>query len=114
MRYIKDGKVAVVYSPFYGAGWSTWNREHSEILMMHPLIAEAVHEWQSHLLSEHAYKNKLHFALDILGLGQEDLFIEDITTLAIFWLNPGDKFMIEEYDGKESVILFDQIHWTTA
>ena len=24
-KYIKDGKVAVAYSPGFGAGWSTWN-----------------------------------------------------------------------------------------
>jgi len=24
-KYIRDGKVAVLYSPGFGAGWSTWN-----------------------------------------------------------------------------------------
>ena len=24
-KYIKDGQVAVAYSPGFGAGWSTWN-----------------------------------------------------------------------------------------
>ena len=24
-KCIRDGKVAILYSPGYGAGWSTWN-----------------------------------------------------------------------------------------
>lgn len=39
----RDGMVAVVYSPGYGAGWSTWNPgEHRERLIFDSEIAEAV------------------------------------------------------------------------
>jgi hypothetical protein len=26
-KVIRDGKVAVLYSPGYGAGWYSWNRD---------------------------------------------------------------------------------------
>lgn len=28
-KVIKDGKVAVLYSPGFGAGWFTWNNHHN-------------------------------------------------------------------------------------
>ena len=31
-KLIRDGKVAVLYSPNYGAGWFTWNDKYLEIL----------------------------------------------------------------------------------
>lgn len=27
-KVIRDGMVAVIYSPGYGAGWSSWNRDY--------------------------------------------------------------------------------------
>ena len=41
-KVIRGGKVAVLYSPGYGAGWSTWGSEHKEILLFHPRLVEAV------------------------------------------------------------------------
>ena len=29
-KVIRDGKVAVLYSPGYGAGWYSWNWNHPE------------------------------------------------------------------------------------
>ena len=40
-KLIRDGKVAVLVSPGHGAGWSTWNAEHEEILF-DPAIVEFV------------------------------------------------------------------------
>ena len=41
-KYEKDGMVAVLVSPGYGAGWSTWNDEkHRETLTMDYDIVEA-------------------------------------------------------------------------
>ena len=32
-KYVNDrDEVAVLYSPGFGAGWSTWNREHPDML----------------------------------------------------------------------------------
>lgn len=43
-KVIRDGKVAVLYSPGYGAGWSTWcyNDDLVKTLLFHPLIVEKV------------------------------------------------------------------------
>jgi hypothetical protein len=39
-RLIRDGSVAVLYSPGFGAGWSTWNPEHFEEMLFDPQIAD--------------------------------------------------------------------------
>ena len=31
-KLIRDGMVAVLYSPDYGSGWYTWNQDDPEIL----------------------------------------------------------------------------------
>lgn len=42
-KVIKDGKVAVCFSPHYGAGWSTWaDEKHRETLLFHPAIVNMV------------------------------------------------------------------------
>lgn len=40
-KVIRDGKVAVLYSKDFGAGWSTWN-DGLEELVFHPKIVEMV------------------------------------------------------------------------
>jgi hypothetical protein len=39
-KYIKDGKVAVLYSAGYGAGWSTWNYDGFE-----SVVIQSEEEW---------------------------------------------------------------------
>jgi hypothetical protein len=44
-KLIRDGKVAVLYSPGFGAGWSTWNQELPE-LVFNPVIVDFVEKEQ--------------------------------------------------------------------
>lgn len=41
-KLIKDGQVAVIVSPDYGAGWSTWNSEYGNQVLFDPDIAESL------------------------------------------------------------------------
>ena len=41
-KVIRDGKVAVLYSPGFGAGWSTWaDTDQRDIALFHPKLVEA-------------------------------------------------------------------------
>lgn len=40
-KVIRDGKVAVVYSPGFGDGWYTWNMDCPELLF-DPIIVQCV------------------------------------------------------------------------
>lgn len=89
-KYIVDGKVAVLYSPGYGAGWWTWNKDNDECLFDKDIV-QMVIDGVSNKEIEQAAKEKWP---DGYWGGADDLTIE--------WLPVGQRFMIEEYDGNES------------
>lgn len=102
-KFIKDGKVAVVYSPGFGAGWYTWNSsaENSEHLLFDKIIVENVLKDDI----QAAYNRAEEICPDGYFGGQ---------SLAVEWLPVGTKFRINEYDGCESVEIMDNIHWIEA
>ena len=101
-KLIRDGKVAVVYSPGFGAGWSTWSTDHAETLMFDCRIAEAV-------LSG----NLLEAARIARGLCH-DMYMPHSLSLAIEWVPVGARFMVSEYDGAEGVEVCEEMNWFTA
>ena len=89
-KVIVGGKVAVLYSPGYGAGWWTWNKDNDECLFDKDIV-QMVIDGVSNKEIEKAAKEKWP---DGYWGGADDLTIE--------WLPVGQRFMIEEYDGNES------------
>ena len=100
-KVIRDGKVAVLYSPGYGAGWFSWNTERPEILfdpaMVELVEAEKWEELQAYVILKYP---------DIYKGGIEDLQIE--------WMPVGTQFQVNEYDGNESIERRDSVDWITA
>lgn len=93
-KIIRDGKIAVLYSPGYGAGWFTWNSDHPE-LMFHPQLVE----WAEKGLPE---------GIDLEDWCKQELDIDYVYTggwdnIKITWLTQGTIFRINEYDGSESI-----------
>lgn len=105
-KVIKDGKVAVLYSPGYGAGWSTWcyNDALIETLLFHPLIVEKV---------ESGLKQEITTEWLVKQFGEdfEDVFCTGAGDLKIKWLPEGTAFRIDEYDGFETVIIDEQLYY---
>jgi hypothetical protein len=96
-----NGRVAVLYSPGFGAGWSTWNQEVPEIIF-DPAIVKFVEkdQWA---------KLETYVTLKCPGLymgGMKDLKIE--------WVPEGSLFRINEYDGSESIELQQDVGWIVA
>lgn len=100
-KVIKDGKIAVLYSPGFGAGWFTWNRKHPECLF-HPAIVKLIEEEQNVPTS----LCKELFGEDFYTGGSDDLQIE--------WLDVGTAFRIDEYDGSESIDVREMVDWIIA
>lgn len=103
-KYVKDGMVAVIYSPGYGAGWSTWNYEHEELLSMDKRIVERVLE-VGHLTKEWLRENIPELADAYIydgGVNTPDNFGD---RPMIEWVPEGKPFRIHEYDGYEEVIV---------
>lgn len=98
-KVIRDGKVAVLYSPGFGAGWYSWNTDKPECLF-HPKIVELV-EANKHSEITQEFCNELFKCEYFCMLGAHDL--------SIIWLPEGTHFNIDEYDGSESVTTFEDI-----
>lgn len=107
-KEIRDGKVAVLYSPGYGAGWSTWNSgrgiglEH--FLLFDPTLVHMVENDQRDLIP--AYVESVYPDSYFYGGGAEDLSIQ--------WIPEGCMFKVTEYDGSESIEYRDYEDWNVA
>ena len=99
-KLIKDGQVAVLVSPGYGAGWYTW---HSiEELVYDPSVIEWVE------------RQELDKILAYMELKYPDAYCGGLEDLTVFWIPIGDRFRIDEYDGAESLVLESEQRWMTA
>lgn len=99
-KVIRDGKVAILVSSGYGAGWYTWNSDHKELLFHPKLIAMVEAGKQKEVDEEWIFKE----------LGIKDVYTGGASDgLHIEWLPQGTAFIIEEYDGAESLTTLDNL-----
>lgn len=104
-KVIEDGCVAVLYSPGYGAGWSTWvGAKYQEAALFHPKFVQAARDG----------------VLDVDPV-VEEIFGSDTTfytggweDITIKWVPVGTRFRIREYDGYETVEYLDRIEHYVA
>jgi hypothetical protein len=92
-KVIRDGKVAVLVSPGYGAGWYSWNDEH-DILIFHPKLVEMVEQGRNKEIDKDWVEE---------NLGIKNVYCGGACSLEIHWLPEGTQFLIDEYDGFESL-----------
>jgi hypothetical protein len=102
-KYIKDGKVAVAYSPGFGAGWATWNSDKSETLIFHPDIINMI-------LSDKQFEIDEDWLVGHFGEEFKNVYCGGASNLSIEWVPVGTQFRIDEYDGSEHVITLDNDH----
>jgi hypothetical protein len=100
-KLVDNGKVAVLYSPGFGAGWSTWNKEVPE-LVFDPAIVKFVE-------TEQWAEMETYVTLKYPGL-----YTGGMKDLAVAWLPEGTEFRIGEYDGAENIEIKDNTDWITA
>lgn len=104
-KYLKDGLVAIIYSPHYGAGWSTWNKDNKQCIF-DPFIVEQLIQNNSDcydVINKYVDEN---YPKRFCKLGLRELKLQ--------WLPIGTKFYIDEYDGYESVKVVDSTFWIEA
>ncbi len=100
-KVIRNGKVAVLYSPGYGAGWYSW--ESIPEIVFDSRIIEKVEAGKQTEITDEFMKS-----LGYTGYwgGAEDLEIE--------WIPEGMSFEIEEYDGNESIHIIGKRDYLVA
>jgi hypothetical protein len=101
-KVIRDGFVAVLYSPGYGAGWYSWHGIPE--LIYDPVVVGMVEA----KVSENNIVEYCHKKYD------EDAYFGGAEDLTISWIVEGEKFVIEEYDGAESIRFKSDFEWISA
>jgi len=100
-KLVRDGMVAVLYSPDYGSGWYTWNTNHPELLF-DPAIVQLVEE------------EKFDELKTYVTLKYPNIYEGGMWELKVAWIPEGAMFRVNEYDGDESIELKDDAEWFTA
>lgn len=105
-KVIRGGAVvAVLYSPGFGAGWSTWITEHPAILY-DPTVVRWVEDGKP--------KDALARLEATLEEKYPGCYLGGMRDLQIRWVPVGTRFYVDEYDGNESIILENEIDWHIA
>jgi len=99
-KLIRDGQVAVLVSPGFGAGWYTWH--FIDELVYDPSIVQWIET------------QELDKALAYVKLKYPDAYVGGLEDLVVEWVPVGELFRIEEYDGSESLVLESEQRWMTA
>ena len=99
-KYIKDGEVAVLYSPEYGAGWVSWNGyddlEEKNFLAMDKTLVE--------LAMKQAHENEVIAYLETIPIFEDNMpYMGGWSNIQVMFLPEGTCFEITEYDGFESI-----------
>lgn len=99
----RNGKTAVIYSPGYGSGWSSWNPQHCPKMLFDPEIVR--------LLEMPPVKEVLRTLERYISETYPAVFCP-VDQLRIYWAPTGEAFEIEVFDGYERVIeLGKPEHW---
>lgn len=98
-KYMRDGMVAVLYSPGYGAGWYSWNQEEKGLLFDKRIVEK--------VLSGHPVTQEF-----MESLGYTTGYYNGARDLRVEWVRVGQAFRIDEYDGNETVVTSEQLYET--
>ena len=98
-KVIKDNRVAILVSDGFGAGWSTWaDSEVEEKALFCPEIVNMILEGKKDEITD-------ELIASLLG---ENFYTGGLGGLDVEWVEQGAIFKIDEYDGSESLFIFDE------
>jgi len=104
-KVIRNGKVAVLISPEFGAGWSTWaDEDKQEVLLFHRPFVEA---------AEAAIGDIEPIVNAVFG-DNDYCYTGGWRDIKIEWLPEGQRFRVHEYDGYETLKFFEGERFFTA
>lgn len=101
-KLIHEGKVAVLISEGYGAGWSTWNNEYPDMLF-DAEIAQMIENDVPYSEIEKTAEKKY-----------PDAYLGGLEDVVVKWLVEGTEFIVDEYDGSESLFILSRTNWRVA
>jgi hypothetical protein len=125
-KLIRDGKVGVLVSPGFGGGFYTWGAPLKAIF--DPTLVEmADRRWNMRYgLNENGklmdlrvwddpkYIELTKQMIDYVDSTYTEVFSGGVEDLEVVWVPEGSEFIINDYDGSESLQLKDDTKWLTA
>lgn len=113
-KEIRDGMVAVLYSPGYGAGWSTWNYDYPQ-LVFDPSVVYMVEEMNKLDAEDNAGRNNwVSLIVEYCSKTYPSGYFGGADDLVVTWIPEGTLFKINEYDGSESIEYKENDYWIVA
>ena len=100
-KKLVNGKIAVLVSYGYGAGWYSWHE--SEQLLFEPTIIQ--------MLLDDAGKTAI---VEYCKERYPNVYLGGIDDLTVEFVSPGTKFRIDEYDGAETLVRQEDDTWIEA
>ena len=102
-KVIRDGKVAILISHGFGAGWYTWNTEFPDCLT-NPRLVDLVAKLE---IARSAKQGVPQIEQEIETLAKElygeGFYTGGVDDLTIHWVPEGTAFEVTEYDGAEGL-----------
>lgn len=99
-KHVVDGRVAVLISPGFGDGWSTWGpAELKEELLFDPGLVELV-------LANADVRRLEAYAKE----RWPEAYLGRIDQLEVCWVPEGEPFDVDEYEGSERLITGEREH----
>ena len=97
--YNEDGELGVLYSPGFGAGWSTWHDKYEDDYEEHRIAYDKriIEYWLNNKPSSEDMSKFLE------SIGYKNVYMGGYEDLSIAWIPRGTMFYIDEYDGFESI-----------
>ena len=96
----KDGKTAVLVILGFGAGFSTWNKPEMAV--------------DFDLVEAFLSGDMNRFEYIVVEKYGENMYLGGMENLMVVWVDEGNKFRIDEYDGNERVEILEDANWFTA
>ena len=112
-HYNLDGSAAaVLVSHGFGAGWSTWNDSNlawDKRVVEYVMEHMEVPDWRDNVGNDSIEHDEMVEFLN--SIGYMDAYLGGLRQIAIEWVPVGAHFIIDEYDGNESITYRDDIVW---
>lgn len=108
---IRNGRVGILFSPGFGAGWYTWHGV--DALLRDPEVVHLVECRSKAPEQERQYYTEkiIEYCENTYGT---DYYYGGADDLDIEWIELGDKFRITEYDGSEGIEYLTESRWMEA
>ena len=101
-KVVRNGMVGVIVTDGYGCGWSTWMYNCNLSFRERYLFCPKIIEW-----IETGKKDKF-------PIEDDNLPEEAKKNLMVEWVPEGSEFFITNYDGNETIHIYNDIHWILA